>query len=258
MTPTDAGVVDLARERRIRSNMAELRAVLAADAELDVRTRTTLAGDLPCPAMEVVPMDDERVSLTLRVPKAYLTRANDVLAKLDKLYHGPDPLGLWNSVRMSRSLVIRAALARGLESLEEEVGIERPCSYRAMVDNKPVKIDDPTPTTDQIADGTAAARARSKAAGLPDVAQEGKRKRRVSMAPSKTVAGAKLRAWRLDAGLSQADAADRVGKSQPQWGRLERRVATAPAATRAELEGLVEDLRPDDWTAPNPDAGEDG
>ena len=257
MTHTDIGVVDLARERRIRSNMAELGALLQADATLAGRTRITLAGELPCPAMEVEPMADERVSMTLRVPESYLTRADDVLAKLDKLSHGPDPLGLWDSVRMSRSLVIRAALVLGLESLEEEVGIVRPVSYHAMVDSKPVKLDDPPPTTDQITSGEAATRARSKAAGLQDVAAATPRKRRVSMAPSKTVAGATLRAWRVEAGLSQAAAAERIGKAQPQWGRYERGTSTPPADVRADLEALVDDLYPDDWTTPNPDAGDE-
>ena len=257
MTHTDAGVVDLARERRIRSNMAELCALLQADATLDGRTRITLDGDLPCPAMEVEPMTDERVSLTLRVPESYLTRADDVLAKLDKLRRGPDPLGLWDSVRMSRSLVIRAALGRGLESLEEEVGIVRPITYHAMVEDKFVRLADPTPTKDQMDSGEAAARARRKAAGLQDVAAAAPRQRRVAMAPSKTVAGAKMRAWRLDAGIGQAAAGQHIDMSQVSWGRFERGENVPPEATRAGLESLIDGIQPDDWTTPNPDAGEE-
>ena len=227
MRPADP-VVDLDRERRVRANLAELRDLLTTDADLAERTDALLAGVLPCPDMEDSPMTDDRVSLTVRVLASYLERADAVLAKMDSLYRGPDPLGLWGSVRLSRSLVLRSALARGLEVLEREVGIAPPSTEPAAAEP-----DDMEPASAFV--------------------REYRKPSRRS--PSITVAGRRLRRWRESNGLTQTKAAERFGKKQAQWGKYEKGTSLPRPALRAKLEDLA-GIDPDDWTTPNPAAEE--
>jgi len=241
----DAGAefVDLARERRIRSTVAELRALLDSDPDLADRADAMLDGALPCPDLEVSPMADDRVSLTIRVPDSYLDRADAVLDKLDNLYKGPDPLGLWDSVRMSRSLVLRVALDRGLADLEAEV------------EGKPREAPEKAPSAPHKPRPKQPAPARL----ATDLATAGRKVRRSSrLKPPATVAGVKIRAWRTAEGIDQTELSRRIGKGQGQTSRYERGQTEPPPDVRAQLEDLVPDLAPGDWTAPNPDAGEEG
>jgi len=104
-------VVDLARERRIRRHLAKLRGLLDADPGLDERTRAMLAGEIPCPDLEEPMAHDAAVNL--RLPQALLDRAEALVPALEadvKL----------QASRVTRAVVIRLALARGLEALEAE------------------------------------------------------------------------------------------------------------------------------------------
>jgi hypothetical protein len=96
--------VDLARERRIAGKVAELRDLLDTGAVDAARTRAMLAGDLETPVA-----DD--VSTTFRLPAAWIARADALTAQL------PPPAG----GKLTRSNVLRAALERGLDDLEEAV-----------------------------------------------------------------------------------------------------------------------------------------
>ena len=104
-------VIDLDRERRIRRHLAKLRGLLDADPGLEARTRAMLAGDVPCPDLEG-PMAHDAV-VNLRLPRALLDRAEALVPALEadvKL----------QASRVTRAVVIRLALAKGLEALEEE------------------------------------------------------------------------------------------------------------------------------------------
>ena len=240
MMDASADVVNLARERRVRATVAELRGLLDSDPGLAERTSAMLGGALPCPDLEVSPMADDRVSLTIRVPDSYLDRSDALLDKLDKLYRGPDPLGLWDSVRMSRSLVLRVALDRGLADLEREVegkpaaAPEKPAS--AAHKPRPKRPAPPRLATDLVAAGRRKVRRSSRTK------------------PPMTVAGVKIRAWREQEGLKQAEAAERLGVVQSHWSRIERGEMLPGDDVAADLAGLVGDIASDDWTAPNPDA----
>ena len=104
-------VVDLARERRIRRNLAKLRDLLDADPGLDERTRAMLAGELDSPDLEEPMAHDAAVNL--RLPRALLDRAEALVPALES-----DPK--LQASRVTRAVVIRLALAKGLEALEDE------------------------------------------------------------------------------------------------------------------------------------------
>ena len=103
--------VDLARERRIRRHLARLRGLLEADPGLEARTRGMLAGEIPCPDLEDPMAHDAAVNL--RLPQALLDRAEALVPALEA-----DPK--LQASRVTRAVVIRLALAKGLEALEEE------------------------------------------------------------------------------------------------------------------------------------------
>ena len=243
MMDAGADVVSLARERRVRATVAELRALLDTDPTLAERTGAMLDGALPCPDLEVSPMADDRVSLTIRVPDSYLDRADALLDKLDKLYRGPDPLGLWDSVRMSRSLVLRVALDRGLADLEREVE-GQPAAAPEKPPSAPHKPRPKRPAPPRLS---------------ADLATAGRRKVRRSSRtkPPMTVAGVKIRAWREGEGLKQAEAAERLGVVQSHWSRIERGEMLPSDEVTARLAELVPELEAADWTTAN-GAGEEG
>ncbi len=109
--------VDLARERRIRAALDELRALLDADPALAERTRAMLAGELPCPDLEEKETMPNDAAINLRVPKDVLSRADALMPALAQ-----DPMLQAAGRGVSRSVVLRLAVLRGLDSLEAEYG----------------------------------------------------------------------------------------------------------------------------------------
>ena len=232
MMPPGADLVDLDRERRVRANLAELRDLLTTDANLAERTGAMLDGALPCPDLEVSPMAD--VSLTIRVPSSYPDRADKVLAEFARLDLGPDPFGLLASVRVSRSLVLRLALDRGLAALEAELATGAPAT--------PEPAEQPTPARRKPDDGAPASA----------FLREYKRPSRLSK-PA-TASAARLREWRQREALTQLQAAERLGVGQSTFSALEtgkRQPTTEQAAKLEDLAGIPADA----WTD---DDGEEG
>lgn len=114
MTPPGA-VVDLARERRIRGLVDDLRGLLAADPGLEARTRAMLSGKLPCPDLEA-PMPSDTVNdaaINLRLPSTLLGRVEALRSALVER----DPM-LRAVGNVTQAAIIRLALDCGLTALE--------------------------------------------------------------------------------------------------------------------------------------------
>lgn len=104
--------VDLARERRIRSALGELAALVDSGAVDPERTRAYVAGELPGAPVS----DADDVPTSLRLPRALVARLDALAARL-----GADPtLAAAFGGRVSRSAVLRAALDRGVSALEAD------------------------------------------------------------------------------------------------------------------------------------------
>lgn len=104
------GAVDLARERRIRERLEELRALLDGGEVDQGRTLAALAGTLEAPGM------------TPDVPTS-LRLSADLSARVDALAErlAADPrLAAAVGGRVSRSAVLRLALERGIAALEAD------------------------------------------------------------------------------------------------------------------------------------------
>jgi DNA-binding XRE family transcriptional regulator len=239
----NTAVLDLARERRIRSIVGDLRSLLDSDPPLAARTAALLAGELTCPALED-PMPNDR-AINLRLPGALLDRVAELVPVLQQ-----HPL--LAATRVTQSVVIRLALDQGLERLEKDFGGGRPLSYTHMVDGKqPVEIK-PPPMRAQIDSGEAARKARKQTAA-PDDTDPASAYLRQYRKPSRmvkpsTATAAHLRKWRQGEGLSQAKAAELLGIGQSSYSALEtgkRRPVPPLDAKLAELAGID----PGDWTA---------
>jgi len=115
-------LVNLGRERRIRGNLAELHALLADNATLADRTQRLMAGELPCPGLEEENMT-ERELQSARIPANLMARANALVPVLE----GVPELAAFG--RVTKSAVIRLALFKGLQALEDEYG--KPSKTRA-------------------------------------------------------------------------------------------------------------------------------
>jgi hypothetical protein len=102
--------VNLDRERRVKSNLARLSALLRADPDLEGRTFAALAGSIPCgleaPLCKYAP---------IRLPDPFIERAERLVpavnTRRDLIAFG----------RLTRTAVVRLAVARGLEVLEAEL-----------------------------------------------------------------------------------------------------------------------------------------
>lgn len=210
-----APVEDLNRERRIRAIVADLRALLDADPALNRRTEAMLAGALP--ALEE-PLKHDR-SMTVRLPEDALTRADALVPALES-----HPL--LGAASVSRSVVIRLALDRGLAALEAEfspAAAPSPEPRRA-----PPKARTPKPAT--VAES---APARTTRDGTP-------RKRQPKAPPPATGPAADLRRWRQEQGIKrQAEAAARVDVAQATWSRWERGDGAPGPDDAAKLEELT-------------------
>jgi hypothetical protein len=105
--------IDLARERRIRTNLAKLKEMLAKDQELARRTHAALAGRIPAPDLEEPTMTNEE-QVSIRVPRGFLERVEKLARRLAK-----DPRHS-TAYRVTRASTLRLALLRGVEALEAE------------------------------------------------------------------------------------------------------------------------------------------
>jgi len=104
---------DLARERRIRQNLAELRRLLAED--------PTRAGRFHAWLAELEGDEMNESTITLRLPTELLEQA-DALVSTIQGYQD------FQAVRVTRSTVIRLALMRGIEVLAGEFGTPGPAA----------------------------------------------------------------------------------------------------------------------------------
>lgn len=105
-------VVNLARERRIRGLMTDLRRMFAASPGLAQRTGAMLRGELAAPDLEEEQMVNE-MQLSVRLPEDLLKRLEKMETKMAK---NPELAAF----RVSRQSVLRLALMRGLDVLEAE------------------------------------------------------------------------------------------------------------------------------------------
>jgi len=106
--------IDLARERRIRTNLAKLKEMLAKDPELARRTHAALAGRIPAPDLEGITMTNEE-QVSIRLQKGFLERVEKLARKLAK-----DPTHSM-PYRATRASTLRLALLRGVEALEADL-----------------------------------------------------------------------------------------------------------------------------------------
>lgn len=112
---------DLARERRIRAGLEELRALLDGGEVDRGRTLAALAGTLEAPGMT------PDVPTSLRLPADLSARVDALAERL-----AADPrLAAAVGGRVSRSAVLRLALERGIAALEADTA---PPSARAPLD----------------------------------------------------------------------------------------------------------------------------
>lgn len=117
------GPVDL---DRVRSALARLD-VLVESGTLDLdRTAAWLSGDLPEGPTMTSTRDD--VPTSLRVPRSLLDRAD---ALREPLSSDPTVVALAGPRGVSRSIVLRLAVERGIAALEADVRPGGPVSLRA-------------------------------------------------------------------------------------------------------------------------------
>lgn len=121
MTRRRSRVVDLARERRIRAALNEVRSLTSLNVD---RYRGALAGSLPIArpgsdTLEALVPDTASRPPAARLPADLLQRADDLVPLLAAR---PDLAGYG---RVSRSAVVRIALARGLDALAAELAPKR-------------------------------------------------------------------------------------------------------------------------------------
>ena len=111
-------VVNLARERRIRRNMAELADLLSNNPALAERAMGALQGQFDCNGLEDDDMGKHDAEAMIRMPKEWLERAEALVPAVEK-----DPAHVL--ARVTRAYILRLAILRGLEALEAEHGGKR-------------------------------------------------------------------------------------------------------------------------------------
>jgi len=105
--------IELARERRIRTNLAKLKEMLSKDPELARRTHAALAARIPAPDLEGTTMTNEE-QVSIRLPAGFLERVGKLARRLAK-----DPTHS-TPFRVTRAAALRMALLRGVEALEAD------------------------------------------------------------------------------------------------------------------------------------------
>lgn len=168
-------------------------------------------------------MSDGTYNMALKVPMAMIERLDALVGDVEAEYQHLQAAGLIRKV--SRSTVARLVMDAGLIELESRY-LRRAARTEGAPTTKPATgADEPA------------------SAFLREYRRPSRRSK-----PA-TVAGQLLRKWRESSALSQAQAAERVGRGQATWGKWEKGTITPPAALRAELEDLA-GIGPDDWTTP--------
>ena len=114
--------IDLARKRRIRALYKELKDLVDADPSLRERTEAILNGELSCAELEEDIMGEKRSrmmesQISLRLPKSLLERLEALVPHLE----GDPSMGAWG--KPTRSVMIRMAIMKGIEALEDQYGI---------------------------------------------------------------------------------------------------------------------------------------
>ena len=106
-------IVDLARERRIRTNLAKLKEMLAGNPELARRTHDALTGKLAAPRSGG---SNGRTTSRFRFEcrGVFLKRVEKLARQIRK-----DPAHS-TTYRVTRASTLRMALLRGVEALEAE------------------------------------------------------------------------------------------------------------------------------------------
>ena len=104
---------DLARERRIRALLGALRRSLREHPGGDERLAEALDGTLACPDREDDKMVGNEKQTAIRMPEELVARID---ALVEKMGSAPE----FAAYRPTRSAVMRIALARGVEQLEEQ------------------------------------------------------------------------------------------------------------------------------------------
>lgn len=185
-------------------------------------------------------MSDDTYNLALRVPLSLIKRLDALTGPVrDSL----DLDALVLSPKVTRSTVARLALLRGVEMLEA-----------GKVPDAP-EPPAPAPKPRAAKPAPAAPKPAPKVTRLPPGPRRVRKSSRTK--PPLSIAGVKIRAWREQEGLKQAEAADRLGVVQSHWSRIERGEMLPSDDVADRLDYLVGGIAPGDWTAPNPDAGEE-
>jgi len=107
--------MDQLRQARINRHLGELRRLLETKPALAVRTHDLLAGTLPCPELEAEEMT-ERELQSARIPADMMERAEALVPVLKEV---PELAAFG---RVTKSAVVRLALFKGLQILEQEYG----------------------------------------------------------------------------------------------------------------------------------------
>jgi len=166
-------------------------------------------------------------TITLRLPVDDLDRADELVPLLEQV-------PTLRAARVSRSLVLRLALATGLDALEQEYKLGGPSVSARARRERPAKLrDERTPVEPAAEDPPSVF---TKAYQRPSRRSE-----------PKTEAGAALRAWREGIPLTQHEAGERLGLGQTTLSRFETG-KTLPSKGQAERIEQVTGIPAADWS----------
>ncbi|MCK9460432.1 MAG: hypothetical protein M0R80_12405 [Proteobacteria bacterium] len=105
-------MIDLARARRIRHGLERLTEIVGTNSRLAARARAWLVVEEKEDAMV------QDATVTIRLPQDLLDRAEKLIPRLEKQ-------GALAATRVSKAVVIRLALLRGLDAIESELKASR-------------------------------------------------------------------------------------------------------------------------------------
>ena len=159
-------------------------------------------------------------TITLRLPIEDITRADELVPYLERV-------PALRAARVSRSLVLRLALATGLDALEKQY-----TAASLPPEPAPLPVERTTSQPAEDDPGSTFLKAYNK----PSRRSE----------PT-TDAGARLRQWREGIPLNQKQAGERFGVTQTTWSRYERG-DTKPGPTLAAKIAAETDIPAEAWT----------
>lgn len=245
MRDTSPPVVDLARERRVRDHLGELRNLLNADPDLAARAQHWMEEQM-----------GKGTLISVRLPEELLEELNAAVGAMQQ-----DPR--FRSFTVTRTQAIIEALYLGLPELHRRYGGEAAPIDPATAPTRPLDLGGRTVHSkgSVVSYGDAGGPTspddlvqvhRKRAPVKTVTTSTGKRIGSSRSKPPETVAGVKLRTWREQQGIQQGEAAARMGKKQGQWSRWEGGRAVPTAKDRPALEQLA-GIDPEDWSTPNPE-----